>query len=881
MNLQDVKLRIRALFSPKRVERDLHDELAFHIERETQKLVDEGLPPVDARVRARARFGSTTVIADECRDERGVGVIENTMRDLAYAARAFVRAPLVSITIIVTVAIGLGLVGTVYSVLNMMLFRVDSVPDINEMFAVERPRNDNDERQLFTRPQFEAMRRDTQAFSGMYAELQDFDTRIDGRMLSGALVSGNFFQVVGVHAVQGRALLPEDDDPAVPHPVLVLSDRAWTRQFNSDPQLVGRRVIVNGAPHEIIGIMPAGFRGLEVTAPDYWAPLSMLAEHRPLHRGREHLVGVGIVGRLRPGVTESSARAQIDAWDAQQPGVPADRRGVAIELRPKRGTIPQPIEAIVIMAPLFFVFGLILMIGCANVANLLLARGVSRQKEIGIRLSLGASRSRIVRQLLVESLLLSLTASVLGFLFARGAMDAAVAAILRSLPADIGNIVLTIPGVDWRVAVFLVISAIGATAMFALMPALQATRIEPVRTLRGEMVRDARPNRSRGFLIGLQVAASSLLLICAAVFLRSALASATVDPGFRTADTVLIDVTNEPKRQAMVHAVSTDPIIAVVAATWPDFNSFPRGAFAESAGVKANVAYMLVSSEFFDVLDIPVVRGRRFSAAEGSGRLPVVIVAEALAKRLWPAADAVGQVLQLDPDPDSPTRRIDEPPMNSRTFNVVGVSRDVPGIRLADTRFPEVFVPTSAQMAKTSLVARVKGDPDLARSTLLDRLTLVDPNMGQILTMRTMARMEGLFLGIAFWTTLVLGGLALSLTVSGLFSVLSYLVEQRTKEIGVRMALGATATNVTRLVLGQTSRPVIVGLLAGTALALALATLLRSIPAAGAIGEVVHVLDPIAYAMSLVTIIAACLLAAWIPASRAAHVDPMKTLRQE
>jgi putative ABC transport system permease protein len=276
-----------------------------------------------------------------------------------------------------------------------------------------------------------------------------------------------------------------------------------------------------------------------------------------------------------------------------------------------------------------------------------------------------------------------------------------------------------------------------------------------------------------------------------------------------------------------------------------------------------------------------MLRGRAFTAGEGAGRLPVVIVSESLANRIWPAGDAVGQVLELDPDPNSPTRRADEPPMNSRTFTVVGVARDVPGIRLADFKWADVYVPTGAQMAETSLVARVHGDPDQVRRTLLDRLTLVDPNMGQILTLRTMVRMETYFLGIAFWTTLVLGGLALSLTVSGLFSVLSYLVEQRTKEIGVRMALGATSKNVTRLVLAQTSRPVIAGLLAGTALALALATLLLSIPAAGAIGDVIHVLDPIAYVTSLLVIVAACLFAAAVPAARASRLDPMRTLREE
>ena len=300
---------------------------------------------------------------------------------------------------------------------------------------------------------------------------------------------------------------------------------------------------------------------------------------------------------------------------------------------------------------------------------------------------------------------------------------------------------------------------------------------------------------------------------------------------------------------------------------------------AQTPEAKATVAYKMVGPEYFGVLDIPIVRGPqlRGSRTRRSSRHPE----REVARTLFPSSDAIGQVMQLEADPNSPTRRVDEPPLPSRSFTVVGISRDVAGFRMADFSEAGIFVPASTETPKSSLVARVKGDPELARQQLLDRLTIVDPNMGQVLTMRTMARMEGFFCRIAFWVTLVLGTLALTLTVSGLFSVLSYLVEQRTKEIGVRMALGATSRNVTRLVLSQTARPVAVGLLLGTGFAAAFATLLVALPAAGAIGEVVKVTDPLAYIGSLLLIIAACLLAATIPATRASRLDPMRTLRQD
>jgi predicted permease len=879
MKLPDWTLRLRALVMPRRVERDLHDELSFHIERETKKLIDEGMDPARARDTAQARFGSTTVAADECRDERGTTFVDDTIRDVHYALRTFRRAPLAAITIVVTVALGLGVVAVLFTILNTFLFRVDKVPGITEMYAVERPRLASGDRWLLTRPRFEALRRETGVFTDAYAAVSDIDLRVDGRNMAVTLVSGSFFQVVAVKPVIGRALTPADDEPSGGNPVIVLSDKGWTRRFDRDPKVLGRTVLINGARFEVIGVMPAGFRGLEVGAPDFWAPLSLLQQFQPGHAGSADTVGVDVVGRLKPGVSMESARAQLSAWDANQQIPTADRRSGTIELLPRRGTLPQPMEAVAIFTPLFLAFGLILLIGCANVANLLLARGVARQREIGIRLSLGASRRRIIRQLLTENLLLALAAAGGGYLVSRAALEGSVYWAVRTMPVDLGDVTLNVPAADWRVALFLVVAAVAATGLFALMPALQATRIEPVRTLRGELVKDQRPGRTRNALIGVQVFASTLLLICAAIFLRSAIASSRFDPGLRTADTVVIEIVNEPKRAAMLQTIAAEPKILAHAAVRPGMLGQPRDAFADAGAGKTRVAYKFVSGRYFEVLDIPIVRGRSFTAAEREEH-PVVIVSESVARALWPNGLGVGETFRLEPDPDSVTQPGDEalPP---RTVTVVGVSRDVRGFRFTDVKDAGIFVPTSLDVPKTRVVARISGDADLARQTLLDRLTRIDPNMGMIFTMRSVARLETLFLQIAFWVSLILGGLALLLTGSGLFSVLSYLVEQRTREIGVRMALGATSQKVTQLILAQTTRPVMYGLTAGAGLAAALATALLSTPFGAFISEIVHVTDPIAYAASLLAVVAACLLAVWIPATRAARIDPMQTLRQE
>jgi predicted permease len=828
--------------------------------------------------------------------------IDGCVRDGLYAFSAFRRAPLAALTIVATVGLGLGLVAVVFTLLNVFLFRVDQIPRPEEMFAVERLRSPDGQRVLLTKPQYEALRRETDVFTDVAAMVPEVDARIEGRVMSGALVTGNFFQVVGIGAALGRALTPADDDASATQPVVVLSHRGWSRLFQSDARVIGRTLVVRGLPFAIVGVAPEGFRGLAVSAPDFWAPLAVLGQVQPDQAGREDQVGIDIVGRLKPGMSRRAALAGLVVWDStRSEATPVDRRVSTITLVPRQGTIPQPDEAVIVFTPLFFAFGLILLIGCANVANLLLARAVSRQREIGVRLSLGASRRRILQQLLTETLLLALAAAVLGFAISRLVLAATIYAVTSTMAADLGDVRLDVPAADWRVAIFLIGAAVVSTAFFGLAPALQAARLELVRAIRGEVTRDARPGRARNVLIGIQVTASALLLIASAVFLRSALASATLDPGIRTADTVIVEIVNESMRETMIREVQADPSVTAVSASWPDTLSAPRAAFAEASasaeptadqsapkaafaerqGARSNVAYKFVSPEYFDVLGIDIVRGRGFTSAERSADAGVLVVSESVARQLWPQGDGLGETIALEPDPNSETRRTDEPPLSARTFTVVGIARDVAGFRLADYNEAGVYVPIGVSAAKTSLTVRVKGDPDQARLALLQRLTAIDPNMGQVVTMRTLAKMETYFLQIAFWTTLVLGGLALVLTLSGLFSVLSYLVEQRRKEIGVRMALGASAQSIGRLVLSQSARPVAVGVTAGAGLAAALGIILVSLPDAAKIADVIHLLDPVAYAASLICILAACVLAALIPAWRAARVDPVATLRAE
>ena len=405
--------------------------------------------------------------------------------------------------------------------------------------------------------------------------------------------------------------------------------------------------------------------------------------------------------------------------------------------------------------------------------------------------------------------------------------------------------------------------------------------------MRGEVTKDASPGRARHALIAGQVGASALLLICAAIFLRSAFAAATMDPGLRTSDTVDLSKYTEPRRAALLQAVRAHPLVAAVAASSRATRAVVEmSTFAESATDKppetlsrVPVDQLAVSPEYFDVLGINVVSGRNFTQAERTTDAGVVVVSETIARRLWPNRSAVGQLVRLHVPPSASPGG---PALPSRPLMVVGVVRD-PGRDFGWSimvTFRGVYLPTSPESPGTSLTLRVHGDPEQARQALLEHLRRVDPVV-QIMTLRSGAGLTTYMLRIAFWVTVVLAGLALVLTVSGLFSVLSYVVEQRAKEIGVRMALGATTRNVARLVLSQSLRPVGIGLVAGGCLAAALAIVLMSTPDAAEMSFWVDVFDPVAYGASVLVIAIACLLATLVPALRAARIDPIVTLRKD
>ena len=876
-----------------RRESDLREELQFHLERESERLQATGVPRHAARLQARQMFGGVEQVKDECRDARGTAVVDDLVRDVFYAFRSFRRAPLAALTIVTTLGLGLGLVAAVFTLLSAFFFLEDEVRRPHELFAAVYPRTADGEPERLTRVQGDALVRETGSFSDAFGAGPDTDGWNDGRRLAGVPVTGNFFHVLGVSAVRGRTFTPLDDR-AGGRPVLVLSYRAWAGHFGGDPDVLTREILINGTPFRVVGVMSEGFRGLGVTPPDFWAPLSCLGQLNPSFAGREDVVGVSVVGRLRPGVSRGQALAEILGWDSRRRVAEGrDVRSAAnLTLEPRRGTLPMSAEALAVFAPLFFAFGLILLTGCANVATLLLARAVARQREIGVRLAIGASRRRIIRQLLTESLLLALAAAALAFGISRVALGVIVHTLTSTWPPELGDLRFAVPPADWHVALFLVLSATASTLFFALAPALQATRVELVRAVRGEVVRDARPGRARTALVAIQVTASVLLLVSSVIFLRGTAAAAAFDPGIRTADVLTVDVANEQKRGPLLDALRGEASVASVAASWPtgEGGLAGRRALAGGAAGKSSVWYQFVSPEYFGVVGIDIVRGRGFTAAEQGPSAAVAVVSDSVARQLWPDLDPLGRILQLEPDPEPRERHPaagvtegEDLPLLSRTAVVVGVARDVVGFRILGTKVGAagVYLPTGVATARTALSVRVHGDPGRAMRALQERFAMLDPDLAHVSSLGTIASMDGYLLGLAFGLTLALGALALLLTLSGLFGVMSYLVEQRTREIGVRMALGATRRSIGALVLSQSAGPVGLGLLAGSVLSIAFAWVILSTPAAEMFSGTVRLFDPIPYAAALLCIIVACACAALVPALRAGKVDPIGALRQD
>jgi predicted permease len=511
---------------------------------------------------------------------------------------------------------------------------------------------------------------------------------------------------------------------------------------------------------------------------------------------------------------------------------------------------------------------LVLVIACANVANMMLARAMARQREIGIRLSLGAARGRLIRQLLTESILLALPAAALGFAISQASIAIGIRITFATLPPELAEYLRILPmPPDARVFGFMMAAALVAAVMFGLAPALQATRAGVIQAARGDFGNDYRPARLRNALVIMQITGCALLLICTGVLLRGANRIRALDNGLDTSHAIEIEI-QEKSRARVLARLSSEPLIETVAVS----TDMPLDSFPSAVGVGE---FDYVSPGFFSVFGIPILRGRNFTANEALSGAPVGIITEAVAKRLFPDRDAVGQSIRLVKEQRGRPGTLRYPEVR-----VIGVVRDI-NHGLGDTESDRsfVFLPTTPAAAGNIFVIRVKGDPEAARQKIDATLTAEVPGaVDRIHAMRMFVVGLAYPFRVAYWVSAVVGILALILAVTGIYGVLSYLVMQRRKEIGIRMVMGASEGQMVLLVMAQSIRLGLMGLAIGTALALGVSRIYVS---SFDKGGMINTFDPLAYCGGSTLVFAACLVAGFFPSRKAARIDPITTLRYD
>ena len=877
--LDALRLRLRALFRAGALEAELDEELRYHLEAETERNIARGLSPAEAASAARRAFGNPTQLKDVVRDTWGRRWLERLGTDTRYALRSFRRAPGFAATVVATIALGLGLNTTAFTLFDAYVLRPMAVRDPASLYQLTW--HDRAGRvRGFTWREFKDLGNNRDALSETFAFRSIF-ARIDSVPVYGQLVSGNFFSMLGVGAALGRTLLPADAAEPGAEPVLVLAYDTWRSRFGGDSSIIGKTIDVRGHRLEVVGVAAKGFGGLGDTPLDFWAPATM----NDILIAGDSVFGARpgdafwLIGRLRPALSPSQGEAWAMSWlrahhaDARGRDVPDHAtlysRATSITLTP---------EVAMFFAPISTAFVLVLLIACANVANMMLARGLARQRELGIRLSLGAARARLVGQLLTEAVLLAIPAALVGFALSRFTIGGGIRLMFATIPAELGPYMRIVPlSPDGRVFLFMLVAAVAAALLFGLAPALQATRPNIVQATRGDFDSDVRPSRLRNGLIVAQVTTCVLLLVCAGILFRGVGRLQQLDIGLETHGVVRLDLQEQPgARERVIQLLRERPDVRVLAAATDApfghrFPTVPGGAVNEPV---QPMSFDFVTRSYFGLFGIPILRGRNFTAEEERVGAPVAIVSDATARSLWPGRDPIGQVVHLTIDSTAGglgrfrTRR---------DATVIGVVRNVVlGTVIDPLDAPVVYYPSSADDAQMALLVRVAGPQGLTARRIDAALAQRVP--GAIEDVHTID--DYLYGGMypfraAYWIAGALGVIALLLTLTGVYGVLSYVVAQRRKELGIRLALGASASRVVGLVLGQSMRLCAVGLAAGIVLALGVARLFEA--------NLVKLdtYEPAAFVGGAMLVLLSCLVASYIPSRRAGRADPMEALRAE
>ncbi len=825
-----------------------------------------------------------------------MGVIDRFRGDLRYALRHLTHRPLWTLVVVGTLALGIGANTAIFSLVDTMLFKPAAWNTQDRLVWISSFSARYGHMGSMSYPDYVAYRDRATTMSAVIASGGNAVAvgaagAGGGRpqRALGILVSGNYFDVLGVHAALGRTFAPDEDSAPGAHPVVVLSDAFWRSHFGGDPGVINRTVAINGQPFTIIGVAPPGFTGLAYAdnAEELWMPMAMQAVAIPGQPELMKAANTGwlhVVGRLRDGVSvaEADADMRVLARPLNPPGTPADREKSA-RVNPMRGGM-TPWE----QHDLGRVFGLIaiipalvLLVACANVANVLMARDLSRRKELALRSAMGASRARLVQFLLTESLLLALLSAVAGFAVSLGMIS--LIARVGDVPADV--IALLTP--DMRALFATTALAMATTIVFGLAPALTATRFDVLPVLKddGTTATMARGGtRMRGVLVVAQVAVSLALLITAGLFLQSLSRAMRIDPGFdpRGAVSASFDLNlqsySAARRDAFVaqlldRALTAPGVASAAVGTNLPLSGQSYGAdvVAETKTQPAHATSTKISPRYFETLRVPLVRGRDFSAADAFDAPRVAIVNETLARRLWPGEDAIGKRLRVA----SANAKQLEP-----WREVVGVVRDTQGAYLTESAHGEYYVSLRQDPdGQLTVIARSTGNTpalallpsiegivrDLDRDLPLFQAQTLDENVRHAVRLR---RASASLIAVFGMLTLLLASI-------GVYGVAAHNVTRRTREIGIRMSLGARATDVLRLFVRESLSLSLIGVLMGLAISAAVSRILTSFLFG------LTAMDALTFAAASTILCMVALAASYIPARRAAHVDPLVALRHD
>lgn len=870
---------------PRRAPRDVQREIDLHLELKARELEAAGLPPDEARRAARAAFGDPDAVAAECRDVRSQTVRARRRRewlgdlghDLRSAVRSLRRTPGFTLIALLTLALGIGANTGIFAVVRSVLLAPLPYPEpdrLVQLWTDERARG-RQEPEWLSPPDFLDWRDQNRSFASMAAYTAwgpDLTGVGEPEALGGVQVSWNYFSTLGIRPAVGRDFRPEDDDAGA-EPVVMVSDRFWRNRLGADSGAIGRPLTLNGEPWTVVGVLSPDFQPPFLAVPDVWRPL----RRSPASGcGRDCIVWRAI-GRLRSGVTMEQAQQDLTGIAAQlertYPNSNRDRGAWVVPLREQlTGTSRFALGALAAAV------GLVLLIACVNLANLLLVRGAGRARELAVRAALGAGRSRLLRLLVTESALLAVTGAALGLALAvllQGVLGTVIPASLRHVrPLRI----------DGAVAGFTAAVTVLAVLLFGLVPAFRSVGTSLVTALRAGRDAGRSDARLRSGLVVAQLALSVILLVGAGLLMRSFLAMQRHELGIRTEGLVTAQISFPRARytEPAWAAVALDDVLARLRAHPAvrraeaidrppfangdqDVGAFPDGESALPEGNRS-IWVRTVSPGLMPALGMRIVSGRPFDPADGSGAGKVGIVNEEAVRRYWRGGDPVGRTLAFGQGPDA------------ERITVIGVAADVWSDGPRQPRKAEVYLPIGPwQIRSATVVIEAASGAPAALAALRTVLAQVDPLVPisepgtleqsaalAVAQPRTQALLVGLF-AVA----------ALALAALGIYGVMAFSVVQRQREIGVRLALGATPETIRRMILGQGARLLVFGVLAGSAGAFLASRAIRSMLFG------VTPFDPVTVGAVLVVLGLAGALAAWIPARRATRIDPLTAIQAD